>query len=110
MTLPFGPASSRTRAQWALLHAGVEFLPSKDRRIIWERAGGSTIELLARTYELTELEVERSIGRSARTLATWERNACKWATRYVAREPMALAPGASPEREGRNREVAVAET
>jgi hypothetical protein len=110
MTLPFGPISDRTGAQWALLHAGVEFLPVKDRQIIWQRAGGATIELIAKTFEMTELDVERSIGRSSRTLCTWERNANKWATRYVAREPMALAPGASPEREGRHREVAMAET
>lgn len=109
MTLPFGPLKGRTPAQWALLHAGVEFLPAKDREIIWLRAGRYSISKISQLKGMPEIQVERSLGRSARTLATWERNACKWATRYVAREPMALAPGASPEGETGKRNV-VAET
>lgn len=106
MTLPFGPVSGRTPAQWALLHAGVEFLPKLDREVIWLRAGRCTIEQIAQLKSMPAIQVERSIGRSARTLATWERNACRWATRYVAREPMSLAPGASPEGEIGKRNVA----
>lgn len=109
MSLPFGPINGRTPAQWALLHAGVEFLPSLDREIIWLRAGRCTIQQIAQMKRMKPIDVERSLGRSARTLATWERNACRWATRYVAREPMALAPGASPEGGTRHGNV-VAET
>lgn len=105
MSLEFGPINGRTPAQWALLHAGVEFLPTRDRRIIWLRAGRCSLEFIALQFQMTELDVERSLGRSARTLATWERNASKWATRFVAREPMSLAPGASPEREAGRRNV-----
>lgn len=96
--LPFGPIGSfRTPAQWALMHAGLEFLAKRDREIVWLKAEGLEIETLATRLGIPEIEIERSLDRTARTLATWERNACKWATRYVAREPMAQAPGASPE-------------
>jgi hypothetical protein len=107
MTTPFGTlGSSRSPSQWALLHAGIEFIPKRDREIMWERAGGLSIDQLAEKFGIPDVEVERSILRTSRTLAAWERNACKWATRYVAREPMAQAPGAAPERgSGRTNET-----
>lgn len=100
--LPFGKlGSSRTPAQNALLHAGLEFIPKRDREIMWLRAEGYPIESLAKTQGMSDIEIERSLERTARTLAAWERNACRWATRYIAREPMAQAPGAMPESDAR---------
>lgn len=102
MSDAFGPLGSPRRpAQWALLHAGIEFIPKRDREIMWLRAEGYSIESLAEAQGLSDIEIERSLARTARTLAMWERNACKWATRYVAREPMAQAPGAMPETDAR---------
>ena len=102
MTESFGPLGKPRRpAQWALLHAGIEFIPKRDREIMWMRAEGHSVETIAHAKGLSDLEVERSLTRTARTLAAWERNACKWATRYVAREPMAQAPGAMPESDTR---------
>jgi transposase len=96
----FGPLGKPRRpAHWALLHAGAEFLPVRDRKIIWRKADGLSVAQIAKEMGVSELDIQNSLARSARTLAIWERGATRWATRYVAREPMAQAPGAMPERD-----------
>lgn len=77
----------RRPCEWAALHAGVEFVPMQDQRVLALRQGRWSIDIIAKVLVLDPLEVERSLARTCRTLATWERNACKWATRYVAIEP-----------------------
>lgn len=77
----------RRPCEWAALHAGVEFVPALDRQILELRQRSYDLDAIACAYALDPLEVERSLARTCRTLATWERNACKWATRYVAIEP-----------------------
>lgn len=87
--LPFGGplGHDRTAAEWAALHAGVEFLPANERKALLLSAQGFPLVNIATRLGLDPLEVQRMMQRSARTLITWERNACKWSTRYVAREP-----------------------
>ena len=102
--LPFGPIGGpRKPCEWAALHAGVEFLTELDRRILERRQQGQRIEHIAVFEQLDPYEVERSIARSCRTLATWERNACKWATRYVAVEPNVAEYGDTRERTSQQR-------
>ena len=104
--MPFGSVAanaSRTRAEYAQLHSGVEFIQpewERDCAILMAR-GGWTVALLAELAGKTEDEVEVALGRVARTLATWERNACKWSTRYVAVEPQACASDGASERDQR---------
>jgi hypothetical protein len=104
--LPFGSvasAASRTKAEWAQLHSGIEFIQpewERDCAILMAR-GGWTIALLAGVVDKDEYEIEVALGRVTRTLATWERNACKWSTRYVAVEPQACAPDGASERDQR---------
>jgi hypothetical protein len=81
---------ARTPAEWAQLHAGIDFImPDRDREMMQLKAMGATVEQLSSRFGMAALEVDRAIARTARTLATWERNACKWSTRFVACEPMA---------------------
>lgn len=88
--LPYGPRSERTPAEWAQLHSGIEFIaPSWERDAMIFKSQGMLMWEIASITGHTEAEVERALGRVARTLTSWERNACKWATRYVAREPWA---------------------
>lgn len=77
-----------TPAEWAQLHAGIEFIePVHERDMMILSARGWSIRGLASLAEVDELIVVNALGRVARTLATWERNACKWSTRFVAVEP-----------------------
>lgn len=88
--LPFGDHARFRPCQWAMLHAGIEFIaPERDRLFLWCRSLGYSVDILAAIGEVEPIEVERAIGRASRTLATWERNASRWANRYVAREPQA---------------------
>lgn len=78
----------RTPAEWAQRHAGIEFIqPPRDREMMERRAQGWNVDMLAQQYAIDPMEVERSLARTARTLITWERNACRWATHFVAVEP-----------------------
>jgi hypothetical protein len=102
--LPFGPIGSPRRpCQWAALHAGVEFLPQLDRDCLELRQLGFGIEAIAAMVGIDPLEVERNLARSCRTLITWERNACRWANRYVAVEPMVAVLGDNRERVSQQR-------
>ncbi|MGH9920225.1 MAG: hypothetical protein ACRD6W_15330 [Nitrososphaerales archaeon] len=91
--LPFGDHRQFKPCQWAMLHAGIEFIaPERDRLLLWGRSCGYSVDLLAAVANVPPVEVERAIGRASRTLATWERNASRWANRYVAREPVSAFP------------------
>lgn len=102
-SLPFGPITGRSRSEWVQLHSGIEFIQPEWERycVILLARGDWTIGALAIVAGRTENEVADAVGRVTRTLATWERNACKWSTRYVAREPMALANDGASERDQR---------
>ena len=102
-SLVFGPmAQARTNAEYALLHSGIEFIqPAWERDCVILMARGYTIERLIELTGLADYEIHVAIGRVTRTLATWERNACKWSTRYVAVEPQACAPDGASERDQR---------
>jgi hypothetical protein len=63
------------------------------------KALGVSNAVLAEHFGIDVLEVERSLARTARTLATWERNACSWSTRYVAVEPNSQYPSGASERD-----------
>lgn len=90
----------RTPAEWAQLHAGVEFIqPERDRLMMQMAGAGFNVWHLAEQFAVDPLEVERSLARSARTLITWERNACKWATHFVAVEPNSAYPNGSSQRD-----------
>lgn len=52
------------------------------------RGRGHSVQVLADAFDLPTDEVEKTLARVARTLCTWERNACRWSTRFVAQEPM----------------------
>lgn len=102
--LPFGPVGGPRRpCQWAALHAGVEFLTQLDRDILEARQSGLSVEYIATMMNLDPLEIDRNIARSCRTLITWERNACKWAYRYVAVEPNVAEFGDTRERVSQQR-------
>ncbi len=102
--LPFGPMRNpRNKSEWAQLHSGIEFIVpewERDCAILMAR-GGWTAGALAIVCGKTEFQVADALGRVARTLATWERNACKWSTRYVAMEPQACASDGASERDQR---------
>jgi hypothetical protein len=90
----------RTPAEWAQLHAGIEFIkPERDRQMMQLRAMGWNVDMIAHQFAIDPLEVQRSIERTARTLITWERNACRWATHFVAVEPNSMFPNGSRERD-----------
>jgi len=92
----------RTPAEWAQLHAGIEFIqPQRDRELMQMSAQGFSVCNLAEQFAMDPLEVQRSLARTARTLATWERNACKWSTRFVAIEPNSQYPQGASERDQR---------
>lgn len=93
----------RRPCAWASLHAGEEFLPAVDRSLLNLRQLGYSIEVIAIAMRIDPLEVERNLARTTRTLATWERNACKWATRYVAVEPNVAEYGDTRERTSQQR-------
>ncbi len=93
----------RRPAAWASLHAGEEFLPELDRDVLFSRQLGMPVELIGDALGLDPLEVERNLARTCRTLATWERNACKWANRYVAIEPNVAEYGDTRERTSQRR-------
>jgi len=101
--LPFGYLAStpfRTRAEWAQLHSGIEFIqPEWERDCAILMARGWTMERLCDASGKTDWEIEAALARVSRTLATWERNACKWSTRYVAVEPQACASDGASERD-----------
>jgi hypothetical protein len=92
--LPFGPfGAPRSAAEHAQFHAGIEFIePAWERDVMILLARGWKLREVAVLADRDEMEVERAVKRVCRTLATWERNACKWSTRYVAQEPQALYP------------------
>lgn len=102
--LPFGPFRRRTPAEWAQLHAGIErIFPEweRDCAILMARGFGmgQNLSTLADLAGKTEDEVANAIARVSRTLATWERNASKWANRYVAIEPQSALPDGASERD-----------
>jgi hypothetical protein len=99
--LPFGPLLvMRTKAEYAALHSGIEFVtPAWERDYLILRFRGLPLENIASLAGVDEYEISLAIGRVARMLATWERNACKWATRYVAIEPQAAARDGASERD-----------
>ena len=102
--LPFGPVGGPRRpCQWAALHAGVEFMTAQERDVLEARQSGLSVEYIGKMMGLDPLEVDRVIGRVCRTLATWERNACQWATRYVAIEPNVADLGDNRERPSQQR-------
>jgi hypothetical protein len=103
-SLPFGPIRKRTPAEYAQLHAGIEFITpewERDCAILMARGFGMGCDLafLAELAGKTEYEVQQGLARVARTLATWERNASKWANKYVAIEPSAAFPDGASERD-----------
>lgn len=100
-SLPFGPLiAERTKAEYAALHSGIEFVtPVWERNYLILRFRGLPVETIAKLADVDEYEISMAIGRVARMLATWERNACKWATRYVAVEPQAAARDGASERD-----------
>ena len=100
--LTFGPMVDRSPAEWAQWHSGMEFItPQWERDALLLMARGETIDSVAELAGIRDYEVEDALGRAARTLATYERNACKWSTRYVAVEPMACATDGASERDQR---------
>jgi hypothetical protein len=105
--LIFGPMASRSagdrsHAEWAQWHSGVEFLtPVWERDCLLLASRGWTCRALAEVARIDEYEVQAALGRQARTLATYERNASRWASRYVAREPQASATDGASERDQR---------
>ncbi len=104
--LPFGPMRRRTPAEWAQIHAGIEFIHpewERDCAILMARGYGMLWDItsLAHLARKTEDEVQAAIMRVSRTLATWERNACKWSTKYVAIEPQSRASDGASEQDQR---------
>jgi hypothetical protein len=105
--LPFGALGvRRSAAEYAQLHAGIEFiLPEweRDCAILMARGFGIVWDVtsIAVLADKTEDQVRDALARVSRTLATWERNACKWSTRYVAVEPMSIASDGASERDQR---------
>jgi hypothetical protein len=102
--LPFGPIRKRTPAEYAQLHSGIEFIfPEweRDCAILMARGFGMgfDVRVLAQLAEKEEYEVTLALARVSRTLATWERNASKWANRYVAVEPQSANPDGASERD-----------
>jgi hypothetical protein len=93
----------RRPCQWASLHAGEEFLPAMDLDILQWRQAGLSVDAIAVILNMDPLWVEHNLARTCRTLATWERNACKWATRFVALEPMVAELGDNRERVSKQR-------
>lgn len=85
--LPLGRCTG-TPAEWAQLHAGIEFIhPPHERDMMILSARGWAVRGIADLAEVDEGYVREALSRVARTLTTWERNACAWATRFVAVEP-----------------------
>jgi hypothetical protein len=102
--LSFGPIRKRTPAEYAQLHAGIEFIMpewERDCAILMARGFGMgfDVSVLAEIAGKPEYEVRAALGRVSRTLATWERNASKWANRYVAVEPQSALPDGASERD-----------
>lgn len=105
-SLPFGPLRRRSPAEYAQLHSGIEFITpewERDVAILMARGFGIQYDVtsLAVMAGRTETEVRDALARVCRTLATWERNASKYASRYVAIEPTAGFADGSSERDQR---------
>jgi hypothetical protein len=97
-----GASGGRSHAEWAQWHSGVEFLtPVWERDCLLLTSRGWTRQALAEVARIDEYEIDAALGRQARTLATYERNASRWASRYVAREPQASSSDGASERDQR---------
>jgi hypothetical protein len=102
--LPYPPPAYRRPCHWAQLHAGIQhIIPVWERNaLIWQSCG-YRVQDIAKVTHHTAPEVRAAIARVTRTLATWEREQDRHATRYPLREPGALWPDGARERDASRR-------